>query len=119
MTSSIRITLLQPRPKARSEARRVLAEMDRYLAGAPGLAMSFTFESEAPDGYLGRIAVWDDEAAANRLARSEHALALRAQLQDLASGPSIETLAEISTTSGPEGLMRRILPSSKELRRTG
>ena len=106
----VRLSLWEPQPRHRHEMWHVLRSMDEQLAGLPDLSLSFTFgNAEDREGHLGRVSIWDNEATANALARSERALAMRAELQRLSATPPIEMFVPMTSIEGIDPAVHRIL----------
>ena len=96
----VRLTLLEPRPGAEDELRRLLLELDASLAEAPGLLLSLVVSQAS--GRLGRISLWLSKEEANREATSQRILALRSRLLFLALDTD-ETLLDVDSGYLPEG----------------
>jgi hypothetical protein len=96
------MTLLRPRAGAAEDVQRLLEELDRSLASAEGLLLSFLTRLEA--GRLGRIAFWQSKEAANREATREHVLSLRSRLR-LLSAETEEVLMEVRSGHVPPELV--------------
>ena len=93
----LRLTILRPLPGMEERARDLLKQIDHLFADEPGLIMSFDFgEGGASKTPLGRVSVWETDAAANKLARSDRSLALRAELQRLCREDIVDNLTEIT-----------------------
>ena len=94
--SHVRVTVIKPKPGMTHEAIDCLREIDNLFAQQPGLVMSFVFSPNAQGvGPLGRVAVWETEGAANQIAVTERALALRSRMRRLADEDVVETLAQV------------------------
>ena len=79
----IRVSLVRPLGGRREEADRILRALSEFHATQPGHWVTFRVESRDEAARIGRIAVWNDEAAANAAAQATHDQALRSQLNQL------------------------------------
>ena len=76
----VRISMMHPR---RGEEARVHELMDRlvaYYTEQPGYISGYRLEPIDPEGYLGRIGIWETDKDAEHAAQTEFDLALRSQL---------------------------------------
>src|SRR4051812_11266336 len=75
--SYIRLTMATP-PEARvAEIRQQYEQLLSYLAQQPGFLTGWVVAGHG-EGEIGRLSVWDSEAAANRAATDSYVLALHA-----------------------------------------
>ena len=107
--AQLRLTVVRPIPERREEAWEVLTAIDELFVSEPGLVMSLRFGKATP-GVMGRVAIWETEGAANRLALSTHVLALRARLQELSGESVIEALTDVADAHWPWGDLTAALP---------
>ena len=84
--SYIRLTLATPPPERLAQVRQCYEELVAYVATLPGFVTGWVVASGYGDREVGRLTVWQSEAAAHRAANDPHAMALHAQLQFAASG---------------------------------
>ena len=82
----IRLSLAAPPPDRLVEVRQYYEELVAYAAALPGFVMGWVVVPGFGDGEVGRLTVWETEAAANRAANDLHMMALHAQVQFAASG---------------------------------
>ena len=85
-----RLSLLRPRAGQRDRALSILDDLIEYYALKPGYLDAYTLSSPAEDGRdeIGRLTLWESDRDTDRVATSEHVLALRAQLQHCAEDGS-------------------------------
>jgi hypothetical protein len=76
----VRISLMHPRQTEEARVHELLDRLVAYYAEQPGHISGYRLEPTDPDGYLGRIGVWETEQDAERAAQTEFDLALRSQL---------------------------------------
>ncbi len=60
--------------------RDLLDQLVAYYAQQPGYIVGYRLEPTEPEGYIGRIGIWQREEDAQHAAQTEHDLALRSQL---------------------------------------
>ena len=102
----VRVTVIEPKTGLEDEALSLLREIDDLFSKEPDLRLSMVFGADSKGlGPYGRVAVWETEDAANHLAMSEHALALRARLGAVSSERVVETLAEVVNSHSLEGAL--------------
>ena len=100
----IRLSLATSLPDRRAEIRQYYQELVAYASSLPGFVTGWVVTGSG-DGEIGRLTVWESEAAANRAANDPHLMALHAQIQFAVSGKlwdrSFET--DPSRTDGAAG----------------
>lgn len=74
----VRVSLMQPKAGRVAEVYAILSELAEYFAEQPGFIEGYKLQSK--DGLVGRITVWESEAAADHSAQTTHVLSLRARL---------------------------------------
>ena len=84
--SYIRLTLATPPPDRLAEVRQCYEELVAYVATLPGFVTGWVVTSGYGDREVGRLTVWQSEAAAHRAANDPHAMALHAQLRVAVAG---------------------------------
>ena len=84
--SYIRLTLATPPPDRLAEVRQCYEELVAYVATLPGFVTGWVVTSGYGDREVGRLTVWQSEAAAHRAANDPHAMALHAQLRFAVAG---------------------------------
>ena len=90
----VRISIVRPIPSEHAQVTQVLGELTKFLASQEGYLGGLRLESEDrqmrawpagfPTGLLGRVTLWDTEAAADRSAETESVVSLRTSLNSLA-----------------------------------
>ena len=90
----VRISIVRPIPSEHAQVTRVLGDLTEFLATQEGYLGGLRLESEDrqvrawpagfPTGLLGRVTLWDTEAAADRSAETESVVSLRTRLNNLA-----------------------------------
>jgi quinol monooxygenase YgiN len=78
MMPYIRVSLMQPKSGRQAEVAELLGELADFFTQQPGFVEGYKLVSK--DGLVGRVTVWDAEAAADRAAQSTHVLAVRSRL---------------------------------------
>ena len=84
--SYIRLTVATPPPERLAEVRQRYEEIVTYVATLPGFVTGWVVAPGHGDREVGRLTVWQTEAAANRAANDPHTMALHAQIQFAVSG---------------------------------
>jgi hypothetical protein len=72
--------LIRPRHTEEARVRELLERLVTYYAEQPGYLAGYLLEPTEPDGFLGRIGVWETDKDAEHAAQQEYDLALRSQL---------------------------------------
>ena len=83
--SFIRLSMATPQATRIDEIRHQYDKLFRYLADKPGFLTGWVVTGHR-DGDIGRLSVWESEAAANRAATDSYVLALHAQVRSAATG---------------------------------
>lgn len=80
--SYIRLSLMTPRPGQEDVVRQLLDDMVLFHEGQPGYLTGYRIEHSNDARRVGRLAVWEHERDASRVALTEHDIALRARLNE-------------------------------------
>jgi len=86
----VRISIMRP---ARGQAERVeslLRDLADTVSRTPGCLQSMLLSADDGTGELGRIAVYENEEAANEAANSTHVMALRSELHLIVEPGQVE-----------------------------
>ena len=78
--SYIRLSIVHPHRTERDRVERIMRELVEAAAATVGCSASFLLKPHDESGDIARIAIYDDEAAADRVANSQHVLSLRSEL---------------------------------------
>lgn len=84
--SYIRLTLATPPPERLAEVREQYEEIIAYVSTFPGYESGWVVAPGYGDGEVGRLTIWQSEAAANFAATDPHAMALHARVRFAAAG---------------------------------
>jgi hypothetical protein len=76
----IRVSMMHARTGEEARVHELMDRLVAYYAEQPGYISGYRLEPTDPDGYLGRIGVWESDKDAERAAQTEFDLALRSQL---------------------------------------
>ena len=100
----VRTTVVKPRAGFETRTAAILRELDEHLALQPGFLESYEVVEEP--GQLGRIALWESREAADRAAKLDRTIALRARPHNpnasrRADPPPAATPAPPSAPPGP------------------
>ena len=79
--SYIRLTLATPLPGRVAEVRQQYEVLVAHVSTLPGFVTGWVVAPGYGGNEVGRLTVWETEAAANRAANDAHAMALHAQVQ--------------------------------------
>ncbi|MEE9285913.1 MAG: antibiotic biosynthesis monooxygenase [Dehalococcoidia bacterium] len=91
----VRTTLVRPRPGFESQVAALLRDLDDSLAKQPGFLESYEVEEEP--GQIGRVALWESREAADRAAKLDHTIAVRARLHSLSRPHGEEHLMAVTS----------------------
>jgi heme-degrading monooxygenase HmoA len=83
--SYIRLSMAVPQAERAVEIRQQYERLLSYLAGQPGYLSGWVVAGRS-DGEIGRLSIWESEAAANRAATDSYVLALHAKVRSAATG---------------------------------
>lgn len=100
--SYVRVSMMRPLPGREHQVRQTLTDLVAFYRQQPGYLSGYMLEHEDGLQQFGRIGIWDSKEAAERAARLDHDLALRAALNDAVLPDSHEEYAFDGTLSGPE-----------------
>ncbi len=95
----VRTTVIRPRAGFETRAVALLRELDEHLALQPGLLESYEVVEEP--GQVGRIALWESREAADRAAKLDRTIAIRARLHSLSASSSEEHLLAVTSERHP------------------
>ena len=76
----VRISMMRARTGEETRVHDLIDRLVAYYAQQPGFVTGYRLEPTEPDGFIGRIGVWERVEDADRAAQTEHDLALRSQL---------------------------------------
>ena len=79
----IRVSLATPKPGNEERVSQLMDDMLTFLPSQPGYVRGYKILSGDPEGRLGRIGVYESEAAADHAAQTDHILAVRSELMQL------------------------------------
>src|SRR5258708_3618804 len=83
--SYIRLSMAVPQAERADEIREQYERLLSYLTDQPGFLSGWIVAGHS-DGEIGRLSVWESEAAANRAATDSYVLALHAKVRTAAAG---------------------------------
>lgn len=86
----IRLSIARPRPGREKALEDVMARIVDFVGRQEGCQRSYLLKPHDDSGDLARIAIYDDEAAANRAANQEHMMALRSEFNLAAQEGHVE-----------------------------
>jgi heme-degrading monooxygenase HmoA len=98
------MSMATPQVERIEEIRDQYEKLLHYLADKPGFLTGWVINGRS-DGDIGRLSVWESEAAANRAATDSYVLALHAKVRSAATGSlwdrsfATEGLAPYSSTT--------------------
>ena len=95
----VRTTVVRPRAGFETRAAALLRELDEHLASQPGLLESYEVVEEP--GQVGRIALWESRETADRAAKLDRTIALRARLHGFSRSDSEEHLLSVTSERHP------------------
>ncbi len=76
----VRVSLMQPKASRHAEVKELMDELAHFFAKQAGFLEGYGLYSS--DALVGRVTVWDSEAAADAAAQSTHVLAVRSRLNN-------------------------------------
>ena len=82
----VRLTVAHARPERREEVKKHYRELVDYVRKLPGCVGAYVLTAEDGTGDVGRMTLWENEAAANHAANDPHAMSLHAELMFDVSG---------------------------------
>ena len=109
----VRISLMTPRPGQAHEVTRLLAQVIAFCSERRGFRGGLIVGGRPGAGRLiGRVTLWSDRIDADRVAREDHMLALRSQLDALVEAEGhLELALDATTLSGEPGGRADLSPS--------
>ena len=97
----VRVSLMQPKAGRHAVVKQSMDELAEFFAKQRGFIEGYGLHSE--NALVGRVTVWDSEAAADAAAQSTHVLSIRSRLnQDVIDGSHQEHAFE-GTRFAPVG----------------
>ena len=78
--SYIRLSIVHPHRGEHERVERIMRELAEAAAAIEGCENSFMLKPHDDSGDIARLAIYGDEAIADRAATSQHILALRSEL---------------------------------------
>ena len=82
-TFYVRLSLMVPRRGCADRVSQTTDDLLDYFSKQPGYVRGYKLTSSDGSGELGRLTVWTSEEEADRVATSEHVLAVRSELMQL------------------------------------
>lgn len=82
-TFYVRLSLMVPKHGCAERVSQITDELLDYFSKQPGYVRGYKLTTSDGSGELGRLTVWTSEQEADRVATSEHVLAVRSQLMQL------------------------------------
>jgi quinol monooxygenase YgiN len=79
-TFYVRLSLMLPKEGERERVLELHRELVEWLHGQPGFVRGYVIEAGDPAGRVGHLNVYESEEAADRVAQTQHVLAVRADL---------------------------------------
>jgi heme-degrading monooxygenase HmoA len=76
----VRVSLMRPRAGEEERVRELIDRLVSFFSTQPGFLSGYRLEPVEPDGYMGRIGVWETAEQADRAAQANLDLALRSQM---------------------------------------
>ena len=76
----VRVSLMRPRAGEEERVRYLIDRLVGFFSSKPGFLSGYRLEPVEPDGYMGRIGVWDTAEQADKAAQEDFDLALRSQM---------------------------------------
>jgi hypothetical protein len=76
----VRVTLMRARAGGEDRVRDLTRQLVDFFSDQPGFITGYSLDPVEPDGYLGRVGVWETPEAADRAAQTPHDLSLRSEL---------------------------------------
>ena len=100
MSQVVRLSFLRPHFTRIAEVEQLMDELLDVFASQPGFIQGFRFGyyGHPERNEIGRLTVWTDHAAADRVATSERVIALRSQIALLLHEDPVEHLMEVRGT---------------------
>lgn len=89
MAPVVRTSIEEILPGHLAEAERIVDSLKEFLAKQRGFILGYRFDLPEAPNSMGRVSMWDSEAAANDAARHDHVMALRSQLAAISKKGSI------------------------------
>src|ERR1039457_2514509 len=83
--SYIRLSMAVPQSERAVEIRQQYERLLSYLADQPGFVSGWVVAGHG-EGEIGRLSIWESEAAANRAATGSYVMALHAKVRSAAAG---------------------------------
>jgi len=76
----VRLSIARPRPGQGRRLEEVMGKIVDFVSRQEGCQRSYLLKPHDDSGDIARIAIYDDEQAADRAANNEHMMALRSEL---------------------------------------
>ncbi|MFA7296461.1 MAG: hypothetical protein WC211_04640 [Dehalococcoidia bacterium] len=76
----VRVSLMRPRHGEEARVRELIDRLVGFFSQQPGFITGYRLEPVEPDGYMGRIGVWESAEQADHAAQADFDLALRSQM---------------------------------------
>jgi quinol monooxygenase YgiN len=86
----VRLSVVQPRRGEAARVEHIMRELADSARTTPGCTASYLLKAHDDSGEIARIAIYDDEAAADKVANSQHILSLRSELHLLIEAHHVE-----------------------------
>jgi hypothetical protein len=96
----VRVSQMLPNPGSADRVTELLDDLSRFYATQPGYIEGWRLASHAPAAHVGRLGLWESEGAAVVAAQSDHALAVRSELNLVVQSGSHEEHAYEGIASG-------------------
>jgi quinol monooxygenase YgiN len=82
----VRLSLMTPSRGEEDHVVQLQRDLVRYFSSQPGYVEGYVLKAPDGSGQVGRIGVWESEAAADQAANSDHVMAVRSQLNQMITG---------------------------------
>ena len=86
----VRLSIAKPRPGQSQHLQEVMEKLNTFSIDQPGCTLSIVLKPHDNSGEIARISMYSDESAAEKVANSDHMLALRSEMHLLCEPGHIE-----------------------------
>ena len=78
----VRLSIVKPRRGREQEVEELLVELTRFALTEPGCLGAHVLRPDDQTGEFGRIAIYESQQDADRVANTAHAMSVRSRLHD-------------------------------------
>ena len=76
----VRLSIVHPHRAEEARVEEIMRKLAEAARDTPGCTLSYVLKAHDQSGEIGRVSIYEDEAAADRAANGQHVLALSSEL---------------------------------------